>query len=133
MNEIISWKKEYEVGVESIDNEHKLFVGLIQKISCAYDSNVKKEHITLLIKELYKYVDFHFFSEENIMIFTDYPGYSEQKKEHDFLKSQLTSLIMTFESEFIDQHELIGFLLNWFREHTMQTDKKLGVFIQSRG
>lgn len=133
MNEIISWKKEYEVGVESIDNEHKLFVGLIQKISSAFENNEKKEHMTLLIKELYKYVDFHFFSEENIMIFTDYPDYAVQKKEHDLLKNQLTNIMMTFESEYIDQANLINFLLIWFREHTTQTDKKLGLFIQSRG
>ncbi|MFA5469326.1 MAG: bacteriohemerythrin [Bacteroidales bacterium] len=124
--EKISWKKEYEIGVPEIDSQHQFFVGIIQKINAAYANDCDKDHISLLIKELYKYVDFHFVSEENSMIFHKYPEYKNHKKEHDALLSRLAELIGVFESEFIDRIELVDFLMNWFVEHTTKTDKKFG-------
>ncbi|MDD2559085.1 MAG: bacteriohemerythrin [Bacteroidales bacterium] len=130
MEFLISWKKEYEIGIPEIDSQHQFFVGIIQKINAAYANDQDKDYISLLIKELYKYVDFHFISEENNMIFHNYPEYKNHKKEHDALLSRLSELIGVFESEFIDRSELMDFLMNWFVEHTTKTDKKLGDYIR---
>lgn len=131
MNTIITWKKEFEIGVQEIDFEHQVFVRIIQKIDAAYANNYNKEYIGFLIKELFKYVDFHFISEENIMIFHNYPEYKNHKKEHDSLLNRLAEIIGVFESEFIDRIELTELLLNWFIEHTTKTDKKLGNYLRS--
>lgn len=131
MDTIVVWKKEYEIGVEEIDFEHQVFVRIIQKIDAAYADNYDKEYIGLLIKELFKYVDFHFISEENSMIFHNYPDYKNHKKEHDSFLNSLAEIIGVFESEFIDRIELTALLLNWFVEHTTIIDKKLGNYLRS--
>ena len=130
MEDIISWKKEYETGIHEIDSEHQIFVSIIQKINTAYFNNYNEEYIIRLIKELYKYADFHFISEENIMIFNNYSDYENHKKEHNSLLYRLTEIIGAFESEFIDPSELINFLINWFQEHTTKTDMKLSGFLR---
>lgn len=133
MEEIITWKKEYEVGILEIDAEHRVFVKTIQKINDAYVNNYDKKYIGSLIRELYKYVDFHFLSEENIMLHMKYPEYAAHKQEHLILLEKLTEIIGSFDIEFIDRKELIAFLIKWFYEHTVRIDQKFARFLRRSG
>jgi hemerythrin len=131
MEDSVTWKKEYEIGIPEIDSEHQVFVSIIQKINEAYSINGNRNYMTRLITELYKYADFHFISEENIMFYHHYSDYINHKKEHKALLYRLSEIIGVFETKLIDRQELISFLLDWFKEHTTKTDKKLAVFLKA--
>ncbi len=77
---ILTWKKEYSVGVRIIDNEHKQLIAMINK---AYKSveNMEEEKIMVeLVEEMRKYAMTHFATEEKLMELYNYPGADEQKK-----------------------------------------------------
>jgi hemerythrin len=76
-----------------------------------------------------KYADFHFTSEENIMIREEYPDYQWHKRIHERLKIELRDKIHIMKYEFIDFELLLQFLIAWFKGHTTEEDKRLGTFI----
>lgn len=126
MLKALQWKQEYEIGDYEIDAQHQIFLKLIRKIYKEYSANASSKRLKLLISELYKYVDFHFVSEENFMLKYEYPNYAIHKKEHEQLLCDLSEVLTTFQVEYINFEELILFLLKWFKNHTIQSDMKLG-------
>lgn len=131
MNDI-EWKSSYEVGNAEIDSEHKVFVILIQKINTALKDKSSDKKIERLIRELSLYTEFHFCSEENVMIDTAYPDAVEHKAKHEELLGQLKNLIFMFDLENRDLNKLIEFLLQWFVGHTINEDKKLAAYLKNK-
>jgi hemerythrin len=128
----LNWKKEYSVGVFEIDAEHKIFLKTIKKIYNAFESGMNGDMLIRLLEELYKYADFHFTSEENVMLMNEYPDYESHKKLHDELIQTLSNTINFFDVDEIDKTKLIEFLIQWFKEHTTSIDLNLGKFLQNK-
>lgn len=125
----IEWKEEYELGVEEIDFEHRIFVKIIHKIDDAVVSGKDSFFINRLLLELKKYAQFHFQSEENIMIEKKFPLILKHKAQHEHLLSQLQLVLLKVEIGEDKIEELPHFLLNWFKNHTLEEDKKLADFL----
>jgi len=127
----IEWKKEYEVGNFEIDSEHRIFVKIIQKLQNAHSNN-DKQLVELLFVELLKYAEFHFCSEENIMIVNHYPDLLDHKKEHESLLAELRNRIFSLKYEYTDFDRLEKFLFDWFVNHTSSEDLKLSSFLKGK-
>ena len=130
---LIEWNKSIEVGNPEIDAEHKIFVSIIQRIEAEISTNGNKEYIINLVKELLKYVEFHFCSEENMMIREEYPDYLWHKKIHSRLIVELKDRIYILKYEYIDFQVLLKFLITWFKQHTSKEDLNFAKFLNSRG
>ncbi len=127
----IKWDKKFEVGNFEIDSEHKVFVRIIQKI--IYSVGKKNHKYTeRLINEIYKYADFHFHSEETVMIEINYPDFDAHKKEHEKLLFDLRNIIsIDGNDDYVrPMSEFIIFLTNWFTNHTLNVDKKLAGYLK---
>jgi hemerythrin len=125
---LIVWNPTFETGIPEIDYEHKVFVSIIQRLENALQAKTKTQVINT-IEELLKYADFHFTSEENIMIREEYPDYHWHKRIHERLIIELRDKIHIMKYEFIDFELLLQFLIAWFKGHTTEEDKRLGTFI----
>ncbi len=125
----IEWKEEYNLGIEEIDFEHRIFVKIIKKIEQHIIEGYDENYIQRLMFELIKYTSFHFQSEENIMVDIKYPEIINHKKQHEHLVSKLQLILLEIE---IGQHQLEDlpvFLIEWFHGHTLGEDMKLAEFI----
>lgn len=71
--EKLVWKQAYCIGIDKIDNEHKIFFDLVAEMQEISKQEFNKNKIDRFLRELVKYAEFHFFSEENLMIDIDYP------------------------------------------------------------
>ncbi len=127
---IVEWSDELETGNLEIDAQHHLFVRIIEKIDEHLRGNKDHKNIELLLNELLKYAEFHFCSEENFMILSDYPEYQDHKKEHETLLTQLRSTIFVLQHEYVDFIKLQSLLADWFISHTKTVDKSLALFLQ---
>ena len=127
----IEWNAAYEVGNFEIDSEHKIFVRIIQKLQNA-NSSGDKQLVELLFVELLKYAEFHFCSEENIMIMNSYPNLLNHKKEHEKLLAELRNRIFSLKYEYTDFDKLEKFLYDWFVNHTSSEDLKLASFLNNK-
>lgn len=128
----LNWKKEYSIGVYEIDAEHKIFLKTIKKIYNAFEKNIDKDIVRRLLEELFKYADFHFTSEENVMLMNNYPDYESHKKEHNELTQTLANTLNFLDVDKINKKQLIDFLIQWFIEHTTSTDLELGKYLQKK-
>jgi hemerythrin len=125
----VEWSKNFEVGHERIDFEHKIFLNLIRDASLLPEREAGRERILMHLNEVKQYAVFHFISEENIMYDVDYPDITVHKKEHDMLLALFDSRVHQYLSEEIDLDEVVEFLFEWFALHTTQVDTRLTEYI----
>ena len=125
----IQWDKKFELGHEKIDFEHQIFLDLIRTASqLGHD----KERADRILQEIQKYAEFHFISEENVMLDVNYPEYTQHKDEHKQLLAQLNDMIFQHHRSLLSIEELVDFLFQWFALHTTQVDAKLTLFIKDQ-
>ena len=127
----IAWDNKYEIGIDRIDFEHRIFLGLIKDLSDAVEGGQPRTKLSRIIDEIRLYAAFHFLSEENIMIDIDYPDLQPHREEHARLLSLLDDKLHTFAAEETsDGSEIVEFVFQWFALHTTQVDKQIAVHLQ---
>ena len=135
MKEFIPWADELSVGIEEIDEQHKVLVVLINKL---YDETVKpypnSTVVEDILNELVQYTIVHFALEESLFRIFDYPYYEAHRKQHEELKKEVIAIQTKFRTDAKAVNlELIHFLRKWLREHIMGTDKKYTGFFLEKG
>jgi hemerythrin len=133
--EIMPWKAECSVGIKQIDEQHQRLVRLLNELHQAmYEGKSREVMAGVLSQLVVDYTKGHFASEERLMQGYLYPGYAAHKAEHD----QLTKTVLKFQQELtagkvVMSIDLLEFLKNWLREHTMGTDQQYSPFLKSKG
>jgi hemerythrin len=132
MTEKYPWKKEYDIGIEEINNQHKKMLAIINRL---YNENEKpdisNEFISSIITELEEYADYHFSTEEYNFMKYDYKG----AKQHILIHRQFKRKISMFKEEFERNNnilnELIDFTKNWLIHHILHEDMKYAPYLKS--
>lgn len=122
------WKKEFELGIKSIDEQHKKLLEIgnqINELILDYsDSFDNFTDIYNLIEELRNYTVYHFDTEEELFIKYDYSDYENHKKEHDKFIDYLDSIDLNHadknQKEFLQ--ELLNKIVQWVFRHIITTD-----------
>ncbi len=120
-----NWKVDYNLGIEDIDYQHHYFMNLINRLSEELSTVTAPARQAALIAELNAYARFHFISEENIMQKAGYPQLEIHREHHLDLIRQLNSREALLKLENSNQRadEIIGFLSEWFLQHTTGEDR----------
>ncbi len=130
--EHLAWKKWFEVGHDTIDFEHKTFFSLINKANDFVKEGRESEEIRRVFDELLKYADFHFTSEENVMVECDYPYLEEHRGEHRRLMIKLREDITSFEGEAMEASKIVHFLFEWLLNHTITEDLNISAAVKQK-
>lgn len=127
--EIPRWSDCYRLNNIQIDNEHKSFFEISNKI---YEYRDDQENLIKTIKELVKNTKIHFVHEENFMRSIGYDFYEEHKLCHEILLKNLSHFINDFRS-INTNHALIKFqkFVDEIIDHILIDDKKISHFTQS--
>jgi len=131
-NQIIpEWNESLEIGIGSIDREHRFFIDLIRDV---YDEGIRKPRSELIrdyIEEIILYARFHFFSEEIFMRKIGYPELESHKKLHLQLIGKLSDQVARYQMKETDLSEIVEFLVNWLKYHILVEDVKIASFALS--
>ena len=122
------WKKEFELGIKSIDLQHKKLLDIgnkIHELLKRYDEEGDVfDEINSVISELKDYTVYHFETEEALFLKYNYPDYESHKTEHDDFIQYLNSIdysdIDEDQGDFIK--ELLAKIFNWIFNHIITTD-----------
>ena len=126
----LHWDNKFEIGIERIDFEHRIFLDLIITFhELIIDRTYDKNKASRLLKEIHKYADFHFTSEENIMIDIAYPELESHREAHQQLLMKLKDQILDLENGHSQASDFFDFIFNWFAIHTTTEDKKIATYI----
>ncbi|SFK55155.1 diguanylate cyclase (GGDEF) domain-containing protein/hemerythrin-like metal-binding domain protein [Nitrosomonas aestuarii] len=132
--EVFPWNKNFEIGIEVIDEQHKMLISLLNELASTItrDNPIEINHV---FSELAKYAEYHFQMEEAIWVdyFGDDSWLSSHQLSHSFflpkvieLKEQETSKSQT---EIIEC--IILFLIRWLAFHIMDNDKRMALCIEN--
>ncbi|MBF0481590.1 MAG: hemerythrin family protein [Desulfovibrionaceae bacterium] len=132
--ETVIWNSDFEVGIKTIDEQHKRLVMLLNSLGKAIEENQGKDAIMGIVEEMKKYSVYHFKTEEDAMTATDYPKLSPHKQEHDAFIEHVLDAVDTLESGGkITPSEVWNFLRTWITKHILETDKAYGPLLIARG
>ncbi|MDP2162078.1 MAG: bacteriohemerythrin [Flavobacterium sp.] len=124
------WNNKFLIGVPDVDLQHQYFLKLIirleKRFNVGMDSHLTYRHFN----EILKYADFHFQSEENLMLLYNYPEFDLHHKLHIELLDEVGTSLNYYNLGRKDASEIIEMLVNWFLNHTIEVDAKFGNFVK---
>lgn len=85
---LLTWRPEYDIGVEALDNEHKALFLMLEKLSYLVRSDNYSEHVDEIIEQINiakSDLASHFSHEEEYMASINYKGFEIHKRNHDNL------------------------------------------------
>ena len=121
----IEWKKSYSVGLDSIDDDHKKLLGMINQLQTASHYTTDDKMIEHILDDLIDYTKYHFSREEKIMLDCEYPNLAAHKKLHQDMIKQVSTFIDDYRlhnTRTID--EVTQFLKSWLINHINGSDKE---------
>lgn len=131
----IEWDDSLSVGVDLIDEQHKMLIQRIYDLSEAVKSTRGLEKILQTLGFMIDYTEFHFSTEEKHMTELGYPEYDAHKQQHEEFKSTLNHMVEDFEEDGATEAlstSINTFLINWLIKHIKSIDCKFGEFLQER-
>lgn len=131
---IISWEKDYELGIRIIDEQHRGLVDLINKLHDAMRERRTKEVLSQIINEMQTYYQEHFSTEEKFFDEYNYPDAVEHKQEHAEFKTKVNEFAADHDSgKVMLSIDIINYLRDWLIEHINGTDKLYAPFLKGKG
>ncbi|MCW8924393.1 MAG: bacteriohemerythrin [Gammaproteobacteria bacterium] len=130
----MEWKDEYSVGIDSIDEQHKKLINLINQLQAAliYATGIEFEREAL--DAMVDYTKTHFAYEENMLEDNDYPGFEAHKAEHAKMIAKVESVLAEYEKEpETAMQNAVDYLQDWLIVHINGTDKEYCDYIISKG
>lgn len=122
---LIEWNdKELGVGIKLIDNQHKMLVHLINRLSDAITNQRVNGEINAVYEQLLNYTKYHFETEETYFFRLNNQETQRHAKQHQNFVDQLSAFKMNHHDLTQVSQTLLKFLSDWLTHHIKIEDKK---------
>ena len=118
----MKWKDQYSVGIDEIDDQHKVLLRLFSIVQDAVATNQGWSAVHFAILETVQYAEFHFSFEEALMRLYGFPGYEEHSKAHRQILAQAEGLVGESLREGT-RDDVATFFRNWLVSHMQESDR----------
>lgn len=131
----VEWSDHLSVGIEEIDEQHKMLVALINRL---YDETIAHQAeasvLDDILHELVEYTIIHFAVEESLFRIFHYPATETHTRHHQDLKHQVLELQQKIKRGEVNVNtEMLLFLKNWLQHHIIEEDKQYAPFLLEQG
>lgn len=127
--EVFPWNKNFETGIDLIDQQHKELVRLLNSLAGHLANRASDFTLGKIFNELTAYVDHHFTSEESIWEahFAHDPWLESHQYTHQSFVERIVSFRQAENSQPLDEivGEILLFLTHWLAYHILDTDKRM--------
>lgn len=135
MAEKVEWKKEYELGIQVIDEQHKKLVELAGDLYDALTGDPDKYKLNLesILKAFGDYTNYHFSTEEALIEEGGYPGLAAHKLAHQNFIMELNNQARRLSTASIDDGlRFYEYVLSWLLTHIAKADKLWADFLAKK-
>jgi len=133
-DQFLEWKDDYSVGIDSIDQQHKKLINLINQLQTAIDYSTGKEFEQEALDELVDYTKTHFTYEEGLLRDNDYPDYENHKAQHEKMFKKVEEVLSNYQHDQDSaMSDAVEFLKDWLIKHINGTDKEYSSYLIDRG
>ncbi len=125
---MITWDKQYETGIKTIDDQHKHLIALTSRLSELLTNAVQGDDIfdgmVEIINELTDYTVYHFKFEEDLFEKLDYVNRVAHTQEHNSLIAEIGNLDLRAvdEDQITHGKKILKFLISWVFKHISGSD-----------
>ena len=132
MAEIV-WSQRYELGVPFIDADHRVLVGLLNRVDAAAREGATDAEIGGILAALLDYTRYHFAREERAQAAAAYPDLKEHKAQHRRLTERVRKGYLGFlkAPEDVEVGDLLDFLTDWLLDHILLHDMAIKPYVLS--
>ena len=124
------WDKELELGNDLIDTQHRMLYLLAHKLDIAIKSKETQHTIQRVVLEVKKYIEFHFVSEENLMLEIGYPELDKHMVIHSDLLRELDAALIQINKHSTQPADLLTYLGKWLHAHVLHDDLKIAEHLE---
>jgi hemerythrin len=123
-------KDSLDVGVQEIDSEHDLMLGLVRALEKAVAS-APRPQVEALLQQLSEFARVHFATEEIMMRLYAYQEFPRHQLEHAKLIDQIDQVRVEFATGHVQPTKSFASALHhWFAEHVRTHDQALAAFVR---
>lgn len=124
-----AWDEAIGTGVDSMDGEHRLQVGLVNALEDLVRHKLDQSLIVKTMAQLVDFTNVHFLSEELMMRLYAYPQHDAHKLEHGRLVEQVDDLRRRLEAG--EEQQVVSTiegLRKWLVEHVRSMDQAFALW-----
>ncbi|MDM8348029.1 bacteriohemerythrin [Pseudomonas sp. sp1636] len=131
--EIFPWNRNFETGIDLIDQQHKTLVEILNRLARHFACNPPELGCNRVLDELLDYAAFHFEEEEQIWrhALSD----SRQTQDHHDTHQLFFAQIREFQGRQAPREEvltaLFKYLTRWLAFHILDSDRKMALTVQA--
>ena len=132
---IISWDKDWEIGIAEIDEHHHKLVEMVQCLFGALITAQGSDYVKEIVIELIDYTKYHFGREEEIFEEHGFPELEAHKDQHEELIKQVLDIsqdILKHDTSEELSDEVYHFLRHWLADHIINEDLKFKTFLKNQ-
>lgn len=132
---IISWDKDWEIGIAEIDEHHHKLVEMVQCLFGALITGQGTDYVKEVVIELIDYTKYHFQREEEIFAEHGFPELDVHKEMHEDLIKQVLDIsqdILKHDTSEELSDEVYHFLRHWLADHIINEDLKFKTYLKSQ-
>lgn len=120
----VKWSDSYRIGIQEIDNQHRLWFDLFNDFAAKVEANDVKAFERALDRFIENTVC-HLKTEESYFEQFGYPESASHKTQHQRFIDRLMDIKTRFQSGgFVSSNELIDSLKEWIIHHVLISDRK---------
>lgn len=129
----INWKSTFEIGFKEIDDQHKIFVNLLNDLYEAQSRSASQHLIDDALNKLVDYTHYHFNTEENLFKQYNYPLAEEHLEEHSSFVAKITAFQSSAQkNDLLLTLKAIDYLKDWTINHILGTDQQFSDFVRKQ-
>jgi hemerythrin-like metal-binding protein len=120
---LLSWNDKLSVGVESIDEQHKVLIDALNELHRAVRKGETRNSTGPLLRSFLAYTRNHYSAEEQMLAEANYP----ELKQHRFLHRELLQMLQGHLASFERGDtgisiDFLCFLRDWLTNHIQNVD-----------
>ncbi len=121
MRNFIAWQDDFSVGVDVIDEQHKMLLQVINTFLSSLEESDDRFAIGRSLDEMIKYTEYHFYTEQ--LLLEKHPDFLAHLNQHWQLVKQAKQIQKDFQQYRDLKADIFDFLLLWLKNHILGTDK----------
>ncbi len=126
----LEWSPQFSVGVDQMDDQHKVLISMINNLNDALASGKAKETVGVVLNDLLVYTETHFAQEEAFMKKGGYAELEGHIKIHRAFTGKIKELQIQYaQGTAMVSRDVMVFLKDWLINHIAKMDKRYGAVL----
>ena len=130
MSNFFEWDTKFNLGVQAMDDEHRLIVEAMNQLHDLHEKQAPAAQLSRVMTQLVKVTRDHFADEEAYMGKINFPDLLKHKHIHTHLLGRLSQFEAELRAKGAPPEDLFPFLKMWLKAHICGIDTQYVKFSQ---